>query len=234
MAVPARLIARSAAVHAVSRPTPRGPERGTSDTERLFPKARACRPARGLSGPVSRRCVSRPCAPKRPGSDGQARPRHGAHEAARVCSGGRAWLDCINRGLTRYGTDNRHSLDPRDPDTAVTFLCQNEAAAGPGGETCGGPQGIEIGTCSVGRLDSLTHSRLLLDLDAQLLFLFFLNDDPRRDHHHQALGIAADAHVLEEAADLGHLRENRHAAFVAPFAESLDAAQAAPCRRRAR
>ena len=45
----------------------------------------------------------------------------------------------------------------------------------------------------------------LLRLHAQFLFFLFLDDDSRRDHHHQALGFAADAHVLEQPVDVGIL-----------------------------
>ena len=61
---------------------------------------------------------------------------------------------------------------------------------------------------------------LRLALDAELLFFLFLDDDSRRDHHHQALGFAADADVLEQAVDVGNLVEQRHAELVAAFAEA--------------
>ena len=61
--------------------------------------------------------------------------------------------------------------------------------------------------------------------DAHALFFLFLDDDPRRDHHHQAVGLAADADVLEQSIDVGHLGEERHAEFIAAFAQPLDAAQ---------
>ena len=57
------------------------------------------------------------------------------------------------------------------------------------------------------------------------LFFLFLDDDPRRDHHHQALRFAADADVLEQTVDVRQLAEDRHAELVAAFAQPLDAAQ---------
>ena len=45
------------------------------------------------------------------------------------------------------------------------------------------------------------------DLNAQSLFFLFLDDDPRRDHHHQALRFAADADVLEQAVDVRQLAQ---------------------------
>jgi hypothetical protein len=44
----------------------------------------------------------------------------------------------------------------------------------------------------------------------QALFLF-LDDDARRNHHQQALRCAADADVPEEAVNVRHFTEDRHA-----------------------
>src|SRR3954463_6854645 len=56
-------------------------------------------------------------------------------------------------------------------------------------------------------------------------FFLFLDDDAWGDHHHEAVGFAADGDVLEESIDIRHLRQERHAEFVAAFGEPLDAAE---------
>lgn len=66
--------------------------------------------------------------------------------------------------------------------------------------------------------------RLLLRMadNARLLGLFLrVDDDPRGDHDEQALRLAAEADVLEQAVDVGHLAEHRRAELVAAFAERL-------------
>ena len=61
-------------------------------------------------------------------------------------------------------------------------------------------------------------------LNADFLFFLLLNDDSGRDHHHQALSLPANAHVLEQPVDVGKFIQQRHAAFLPVFAEALDAA----------
>src|SRR6185369_1807898 len=64
-----------------------------------------------------------------------------------------------------------------------------------------------------------------LQRDAEQFFLFFLDDDARRDHQHQAFRFAADAGVLEETADVRNLVQDRHAGHRAAFAQPLHAAE---------
>lgn len=54
--------------------------------------------------------------------------------------------------------------------------------------------------------------------DSEPFFLLFLDDDAWRNHHHQALGFAADAHVLEQPVDIRQLVEDGHAELVAALA----------------
>ena len=47
--------------------------------------------------------------------------------------------------------------------------------------------------------------RLLFGGDAEALFLFFLDDDVRRDHHHQAVAFRGRCRRSEQAVDVRHL-----------------------------
>ena len=66
-----------------------------------------------------------------------------------------------------------------------------------------------------------SHGRLRSRRDAQPFFFLFLNDDAWRDHHHEAVGFAADGDVSEQPVDVRHLRQQRHAEFVATFAKAV-------------
>ena len=55
--------------------------------------------------------------------------------------------------------------------------------------------------------------------------LFLLDDDPWRDHQHQAVCIASDGDVAEQTADVRNLAEHRHTAFGASFAHPLDSTE---------
>src|SRR5579884_4319222 len=63
------------------------------------------------------------------------------------------------------------------------------------------------------------------DLAGEDPFLFLVDDDARRHHDHQALRLAAIADVLEEAADVWDLTEDRRTELVAAFRERFQAAQ---------
>ncbi len=55
------------------------------------------------------------------------------------------------------------------------------------------------------------------DFAEHIGFLFLLNDDAWRDHHHEALRLTANSHVLEQTIDVRQLAKHRHALFVAAF-----------------
>src|SRR5581483_1493244 len=54
---------------------------------------------------------------------------------------------------------------------------------------------------------------------------FFVDDDAGRDHHHEALALAAIADVLEEPIDVRDLAQDRRSEFVAAFRHPLQTAQ---------
>ena len=72
---------------------------------------------------------------------------------------------------------------------------------------------------------SARRPALLVKVDSQQRLFFFVDDDSRGDHEHEALGLATDTGVLEEPADVRNLVEDRHTGHVAAFAESFDSAQ---------
>lgn len=61
-------------------------------------------------------------------------------------------------------------------------------------------------------------------LDSEFVLFLFLDDDSWGDHHHQALGFAANGRVLEEPVDVRKFGQHGDAEFAAAFAQSLDAA----------
>ena len=56
-------------------------------------------------------------------------------------------------------------------------------------------------------------------------FFFFLDDDARGDGHEHARCFTSDSAVGEESLDVRNLAEDRDAAFITTFAESLDTAE---------
>ena len=50
--------------------------------------------------------------------------------------------------------------------------------------------------------------------NAELLLFLLEDDDPRRDHQHDAAGDAVDAHVAEQTVDERNLGDDRHAELV--------------------
>src|SRR5579859_5546683 len=59
------------------------------------------------------------------------------------------------------------------------------------------------------------------DVAEEDLLLFLVDDDARRHHDHEALGIAAPAHVAEQTIQIRNLAQDRRSRFVAAFRHDL-------------
>ena len=63
---------------------------------------------------------------------------------------------------------------------------------------------------------------LLRQCDAEFLFFLFLDNDARRNHHHEAGSFSTNTDVTEKTVDVWKFAQHRHALLIATFAECFD------------
>ena len=68
-------------------------------------------------------------------------------------------------------------------------------------------------------------SRLFSGSSDDVLFFFFLDDDAWCHHQHDAFRFTSNPTVLEQAADVWNLVQNRNTVHLAAFSQTLDTAQ---------
>lgn len=68
-------------------------------------------------------------------------------------------------------------------------------------------------------------SAALVQRDSKQFLFFFVNDDSRSHHQHDAGCFATDTRVLKQSADVRNLVEDWHTGHVATFTQSFDSAE---------